>query len=153
MREPARRVRELARRKAQWVYDSLMAKGGAASPILAADTIVVLGRGKRKTILEKPRSRAEARRMLRALSGKWHRVYTGLCVMEGKGAIRTACEVSAVKIRRLSEKEIARIAARHMDKAGGYAAQDRRDSIVEKIRGDPANVVGLPIHLVRRMLR
>jgi septum formation protein len=61
--------------------------------------------------------------------------------------------VSLVKMRRLSEGEILRASKKHLDKAGGYAVQEEEDAFVERIVGDYDNVVGLPMRLVKRLLR
>ncbi len=117
--------------------------------VIGADTVVELdGR-----ILGKPADEAEARAMLRALSGRTHRVCTGVAVIGG-GEERTHAEVTHVRFRELSEREIAAYAAsgEPLDKAGAYAAQGKAALFVEGIEGDYFNVVGLPLCALGRML-
>ncbi|MEO8512891.1 MAG: Maf family protein [Ignavibacteria bacterium] len=113
--------------------------------ILAADTIVVTnGR-----VLGKPEDRADAVRMLRLLSGKSHKVYTGLVIIDSAtGSIFKTFEVTYVKFRKISMKEIEFYVkgGSPMDKAGAYGIQDDLGStFVEKISGDYFNIVGLPV--------
>lgn len=116
-------------------------------PVLGADTIVVCA-GK---ILGKPRNFSDAVGMLTLQSGRWQRVYTGVALVVG-GRIFTDLAVSKVKARRLGAARLRRLAAKHMDKAGAYAVQDRADPFVSRIVGDYDNVVGLPMRSVRRLL-
>jgi MAF protein len=117
--------------------------------VVSADTIVVLdGR-----ILGKPRSRAEARRMLRSLSGRTHTVITAVAMLDsrtGEGMVRHSA--SRVTMRRLSGREISSYVAtgKPMDKAGAYGVQDRM-KLVKRVRGDWFNVMGLPVRLFARM--
>ncbi|MBV9079648.1 MAG: septum formation protein Maf [Elusimicrobia bacterium] len=142
---PAAMVKLLALRKAKFV-----ARAHRGDVVLGADTTVYL-QGK---IIGKPRNPAHARRMLRALSGAWQKVYTGVAIA-WDGGKRTASEVavSSVKMRRLGETEIERASHKHLDKAGGYAVQEEEDAFVERIVGDYDNVVGLPMKAVKRLLR
>jgi septum formation protein len=118
--------------------------------VLGADTLVFLnGRA-----IGKPGSRNHARRMLKQLSGRWQRVYTGMAVVKDGGKWkRTAAAISSVKLRALSEADVERASAKHLDKAGAYAIQEKKDPFVEKIRGDRDNVEGLSMRVVRRLLR
>ena len=120
--------------------------------VLAADTVVALdGR-----VFGKPRDRADARRMLRALSGRTHRVYSGVCIIDGRNRRQwTDVRVSRVTFRRLSPADIDRYLdeARPWDKAGAYAVQDARTLIVDRIAGSLSNVIGLPLDVVERRLR
>ncbi len=113
--------------------------------IIGADTIVVIN-GK---ILGKPENKADAVRMLKFLSGKVHKVYTGLVILDSKtGNTYKTFEVTSVKFRKLSSKEIKFYVkgGSPMDKAGAYGIQDDLGStFVEKITGDYFNIVGLPI--------
>lgn len=118
--------------------------------IIAADTIVVASGG--REILGKPKTQAEARRMLKKLSGKWHTVLTGYCILplgiRGMSAPSVTRVISSsVKIRKLSNQEISGYVAtgEPMDKAGSYAAQGIGMALVESIRGSYTNVVGLPM--------
>lgn len=124
----------------------------AQARVLAADTIVVLGR----TVLGKPRDAADARRMLRLLSGRTHRVITGVAIARpgDPGSIRTASAVTRVTFRRLARAEIQRYVASGdpADKAGAYGIQNAAALFVTEIHGSWTNVVGLPMEIVYRLL-
>ncbi len=113
--------------------------------IISADTIVVLD----AEILGKPRTEAEAKKMLRKLSGKTHIVYTGFAVHNSvNDKTITDYEKTLVTFRKLGEKEIDNYikTGSPMDKAGAYGIQDDFGAVfVKKINGDYYNVVGLPI--------
>ena len=143
---PARLVEELSRQKA----DQAAALGAGDEVIIAADTVVALG----DRVLGKPRDGAQAREMLRALSGRTHTVYTGVTVRRGERSL-TGHEATLVTFRPLSEIEIEAYAAsgEPMDKAGAYGIQGRGGIFVEGIRGDYFNVVGLPLCRLAGMLR
>lgn len=118
--------------------------------MLAADTLVYIN----GHVVGKPRNPTHAVRILNELSGKWQKVYTGVAFVWLKQKIdKSSVAVSAVKMRRLSSEEITRVSHKHLDKAGGYAVQEKEDSFVEKIRGDYDNVVGLPMRIVKKYLR
>jgi septum formation protein len=118
--------------------------------VLGADTTVTID----NQILGKPIDAADADRMLRLLSGRTHRVITGVSVVT---ATRTevAAEVTGVRFLTLSEQEIAAYIAtgEPMDKAGAYAIQGRAARWIPRITGDYFNVVGLPLALVSTMLQ
>jgi septum formation protein len=117
--------------------------------VLGADTTVTID----GHILGKPQDPADAARMLRMLSGRTHRVITGVAVVT---AARTevAAEVTGVKFLTLSDEEIAAYIAtgEPMDKAGAYAIQGSAARWIPRIEGDYFNVVGLPIALVTTLL-
>ena len=119
------------------------------SLVLGADTIVLI-RGK---VLGKPRSRSDAARMLRLLSGRSHRVTTSVC-LAGPGFEDVRSETTQVTMRKLSEKEIRDYVAsgEPRDKAGAYAIQGLASRWISRIEGCYFNVVGLPVPLVYRML-
>ena len=121
-----------------------------ADAILGADTVVVID----DQILGKPADFADAARMLRLLSGRSHRVITGVCLVI-EGQCKTASETTTVTMSEISEQEIANYAATRepMDKAGAYAIQGIASRWIPRIEGDYSNVVGLPVALVHRMLR
>ena len=142
---PARMVEALSLRKAQ----AAAGRAGAEDLIIAADTVVALdGR-----VLGKPRDQEEAFAMLSALSGREHRVYTGVTVLRG-GQAATEHEETAVAFRALSPEEIRDYIAtgEPMDKAGAYGIQGVGALLVQGIRGDYCNVVGLPLFRLGRML-
>ena len=111
--------------------------------LLAADTVVGVGR----RILPKPELGEEAEDCLRLLSGRAHRVYTGIALMTPKGGLRTRLVETRVRFKRLSSEEIsAYVASREwMGKAGGYAIQGLAGTFVVKLVGSYTNVVGLPL--------
>ena len=141
-RNPRRLVAKLARLKALEV-----ARRHPAALVLGADTIVVCA----GEILGKPKNLKDAVRMITLQSGRWQRVYTGVALVRGR-RVYAEVAVSKVRARKLDVKKLARLAGKHMDKAGAYAVQDRRDPLVERIVGDRDNVVGLPMRCVRRLL-
>ncbi len=124
-------------------------RASAALQVLGADTTVTLD----NQILGKPENPADAARMLRLLSGRTHRVITGIAIVT---ATRTevAAEVTAVTFLTLSKKEIEEYIAtgEPMDKAGAYAIQGRAARWIPRIVGDYFNVVGLPLALVSTLL-
>ena len=121
--------------------------------VLGADTVVVIG-GHDGQLLGKPSDAADAARMLRLLSGREHRVITGVClVVNGQPSV--ASETTIVTMSEITDKEIAEYVAsgEPMDKAGAYAIQGIASRWIPRIEGDYSNVVGLPIALVYSMLR
>lgn len=136
---------QLAERKARSV-----ARRRPKDWVLGADTIVVC----RGEILLKPRDKKDSERILRLLNGRWQRVYTGVALALGGGkTIFKEAAVTKVLARKLPEKDLAKLIGKHMDKAGAYAVQDTRDPFIQKIEGDRDNVVGLPMRVVRRLLK
>ncbi len=144
--DPIAYVVRLAREKAQAAFDELRDPDAI---VLAADTTVTLD----DHILGKPEDAADAARMLRLLSGRTHRVITGVAVVTANGA-EVAAEVTGVRFLALSDKEIAAYVAtgEPMDKAGAYAIQGRAARWIPRIEGCYFNVVGLPLALVSTML-
>jgi len=110
--------------------------------VIAADTIVVC-EGK---VLGKPRDTADAKAMLRLLSGRDHQVMTGMCVIRGEKTV-TCTEVTDIHFRELSDQEIEAYVAtgEPMDKAGSYGIQGGAALFAEKMVGDYYNVMGLPV--------
>jgi septum formation protein len=117
--------------------------------ILAADTVVV-----GTEILGKPQTRFDAARMLRLLSNRTHQVITAVCLL-GDDFEDIRGETTTVHFTSMTDADIADYVAsgEPMDKAGAYAIQGGASKWVSKIEGDYNNVVGLPVDLVRRMLR
>jgi len=122
----------------------------ADETILAADTTVVLD----GAILGKPLDRADAVRMLGALSERRHEVITGVCLRSPQRTVREAC-VTAVWFAPMSAAEIEEYVASDepMDKAGAYGIQGVASRYIDRIEGSYTNVVGLPVALVYRLLR
>ncbi len=135
---PGELVEAISREKAA----ACAALEGPGPLIIAADTVVV----KDGTVLGKPHSEDEAGEMLRLLSGTGHEVYTGFTVRRGDRAV-TQSECTGVRFRELSDAEIDAYLAtgEPMDKAGAYGIQGRGALLVEGIRGDYFNVMGLPV--------
>jgi len=144
---PEEYAKRLAREKAQAVSHER-----PGETVLGADTIVVVD----SEVLEKPRDQADAARMLRLLSGRSHRVITGVCVIKAVSSIEDVrAATTEVWMRDLSEEEIKEYVAsgEPMDKAGAYAIQGIASRWIWKIVGCYFNVVGLPVPLVYRMLQ
>jgi len=118
--------------------------------VLAADTVVAVGR----RILPKAEVLDEAAQCLRLLSGRAHRVYTGICLVTPKEAFRQRLVESRVRFKRLSAEDLdAYLAAGEWrGKAGGYAIQGLAGSFVVKIVGSYTNVVGLPLYETLNLL-
>lgn len=120
--------------------------------VIAADTVVVCN----EMILGKPADGPDAERMLTLLSGKVHRVVTGLAVIDSAtGKTLTRMSVTQVWFRNLTPVEIASYVATRepLDKAGAYGIQGKGALLVDKIEGCYFNVVGLPLSLLGDMLR
>jgi septum formation protein len=115
---------------------------------LGADTIVVID----GQIAGKPIDAKDAARMLRALSGQWHEVLTGVTLARA-GQIVSDIASTRVKFAELSDAEIDWYVSTQepMDKAGAYAIQGHASLFIERIEGSYSNVVGLPAQLVYRM--
>ena len=142
---PADMVEKLSLRKAR----AAVGHFGPDGLVLAADTVVALD----GSVLGKPRDEDDAFAMLSALSGREHRVYTGVTVLRGDRAV-TRHEETAVTFRELSPDEIRGYIAtgEPMDKAGAYGIQGIGALLVSGIRGDYCNVMGLPVFLLGQIL-
>jgi septum formation protein len=166
--DPIAYVTRLAREKAQAVFNEIMGlpdpdyqtgkftktlandqRASAAPQVLGADTTVALD----DHILGKPESPTDAARMLRLLSGRTHRVLTGVALVTATST-EVAAESTAVQFLTLSDEEIDSYIAtgEPMDKAGAYAIQGRAARWIPRIEGCYFNVVGLPIALVSSLL-
>ena len=123
--------------------------------ILSADTIVYF----RRKIIGKPAHQKDAVRILGSLQGQWHEVYTGAAVLtikEGKIKKKVVLmEKSKVFIRPMSRKKILNYFKKinPLDKAGAYAIQSQRASIVQEVKGSFFNVAGLPVERLRKHLK
>lgn len=119
--------------------------------VLAADTIVALG----GQMLGKPESASQAAEFLRRLSGKTHRVISGLALLEsGSRKLWTGFDETMVEFKTLSDREIADYVAtgEPMDKAGAYAIQGLGGQFVSRYKGSWSNVVGLPLEKLEKAL-
>lgn len=127
---------------------SRKARAVSGARVLGADTAVCID----DRVLGKPANSDEAHDFLQALSGRWHDVYSGICLREGSRQ-RVAAACTRVAFRPLTEREIACYVAggEWRQRAGGYAIQGRGALLVEEIRGDFYNVVGLPVRELVRL--
>lgn len=119
--------------------------------VIAADTMVVLNR----KILGKPKNKKEARAMLQKLSAKEHRVITGIAVVDMKTkAFKQSAVTTKVKFRKLNQNLIEKYikSGEPQDKAGAYGIQGKGALLVESIKGDYFNVVGLPLNALNQLL-
>ena len=142
---PLLTARKLAQRKALKVW-----KEYKYSVVIGADTVVVLG----DKVFGKPKGEDQAFRMLKELSGKWHKVITAVCILS-EGFRRLFHDVAWVKFREITDEEIWEYikTGEPMDKAGAYAIQGFGAVFVEKIRGDFYTVMGLPVSKTYRVLK
>lgn len=118
--------------------------------ILASDTVVGVGR----RILPKTEDRQSAEHCLRLLSGRAHRVFTGVAVIDAEGLLRSRVSETRLKMKRLSEAEITDyLDSEEWDgKAGGYGIQGRAGAFIHHISGSYTGVVGLPVYETRNLL-
>jgi len=118
--------------------------------VVGADTIVAVG----EEILGKPKDKAQAAAMLRALSGRSHFVLTGVCLLKNGEEI-SFCQKTKVHFYPLSDEEIRAYidSGEPMDKAGAYGIQGLGCVLVESIEGDYFNVMGFPVARVVREIR
>lgn len=143
-------VERLAREKAAAGWAALAQRGLPKLPVLGADTAVVVD----DDILGKPADAADAHAILRRLSGRTHRVLTGVCLCGASGE-RAVVSATTVRFRVLSDAEIARYWAsgEPRDKAGAYGIQGLAAVFVEGIDGSYSGVVGLPLFETAQLLK
>ncbi len=143
---PRSLAKRLSREKAEKALASLSREEGweGDAYVLAADTVVAVGR----RILPKADLLDEASNCLRLLSGRSHRVYTGLCLITPAGKVRQRLVETRVRFKRLSREELESYLAsgEWRGKAGGYAVQGLAGTFVVKLVGSYTNVVGLPLY-------
>ena len=136
---PREHVRRLAQEKAQ-----LIAREYPQAWVLGADTIVVID----GLILGKPRNKPQAKEMLKKLSGREHKVFTGFTVTQVASKVSHSNVVqSTVKFKKIGAVELDWYIAcdEPYDKAGGYALQGKGAYFIKSIRGSYTNVIGLPL--------
>ncbi len=144
---PSRYAIRMARLKAEEA-----AKKRRTGTVVAADTIVVLG----NSILGKPADRADAGRMLRRLSGRWHEVISAVCLLDcSNGRRESMFSRTRVHFRRLSTAEMDWYlrSGEYRDKAGAYGAQGLASIFIDKIDGCFFNVVGFPVAAFEKLCR
>ena len=139
-------VATLSREKAQWIARQL----DGETLVIGADTVVV----RDGAALGKPKDAEDAVAMLLSLSGRDHQVCTGVTVCRGDRVL-TQVEETQVTFRTLTETEVRQYVStgEPMDKAGAYGIQGLGGLLVEGIRGDYSNVVGLPVCRLGQMLK
>ena len=147
---PASYVRRVTGLKLDAALDRLMRRRLPPAPVLCSDTTVALGR----TIYGKPRDDAEARRMLRELSGTTHRVLTAVAIAAGQRRLEALSD-SRVTFAPMSAAQVAAYVAsgEPMGKAGAYAVQGKAAAFIPKISGSYSGIMGLPMHETAQLLR
>lgn len=169
--DPESFVRALSFRKAKEVFDRLFAAGRRDFAVIGSDTVVAFQKeGETKpVIIGKPKDAEDAVRILSMLSGKTHRVFTGVsviadipdenaaaqCSIRKKAEIQTECSITEVTFETLSPDEIADYvnSGDPLDKAGSYGIQGPFGMFVREIRGNYFTVIGMPIPVLYKMLK
>ena len=169
--DPENFVRALSFRKAKDVFDRLFAAGRRDFAVIGSDTVVAFQKdGETKpVIIGKPKDAEDAVRILSMLSGKTHRVFTGVsviadipdenaaaqCSIRKKAEIQTECSITEVTFETLSPDEITDYvnSGDPLDKAGSYGIQGPFGMFVREIRGNYFTVIGMPIPVLYKMLK
>ncbi len=169
--DPESFVRALSFRKAKEVFDRLFAAGRRDFAVIGSDTVVAFQKeGETKpVIIGKPKDAKDAVRILSMLSGKTHRVFTGVsviadipdenaaaqCSIRKKAEIQTECSITEVTFETLSPDEITDYvnSGDPLDKAGSYGIQGPFGMFVREIRGNYFTVIGMPIPVLYKMLK
>lgn len=149
---PSERPRDHALRLAVGKRDAVIERLGSSDGyVLAADTVVACGR----RILPKAEDQETAERCLRLLSGRRHRVYTGVAVSAPDGRNNASVAMTTVMLKRLGSEQLMHYlqSGEWQVKAGGYGIQGRADAFVTAINGSYSNVVGLPLQTSADLLR
>ncbi|MEI6107582.1 MAG: Maf family protein, partial [Opitutae bacterium] len=144
--EPRAMVWHNAALKAEWV-----SVRHPEATVIGADTTVYVG----QTVLNKPANLAEARAMLRLLSGTRHTVYTGLAIRRQVDGLQLEMgAASEVTFKALDDATIELYLSRvhTLDKAGGYAIQEESDLIIAGYTGSLTNIIGLPVEEMKQLL-
>lgn len=155
-RDPGALCAQLARRKGEAVLEKLKADGTLTPEIviIASDTVVALQTGNEWEIFGKPKDESDARRMLSALSGRSHFVYSGIYLWSaGKGV--ASFDRTEVVFKAMTKEQIDGYIAsgEPFGKAGSYAIQGLAGAFIERTCGDYYTVVGLPVDEMRRLFR
>lgn len=148
---PRELARRLARAKAEAAREVARERDDMRdSMVLSADTVVAVGR----RILPKADLVEEAESCLRLLSGRTHRVYTGICLINAHGKLRQRLVESRVRFKRLSGKDVESYlsSGEWRGKAGGYAIQGLAGAFVVSLTGSYTGVVGLPLRETAALL-
>lgn len=146
----ARSAKHLAIKNAAFKAEAVAKKYFVEDIVIGADTIVTL-EGK---IFGKPKDKSDAKKMLRELAGKKHRVITGIAIYT-EGQCFTDAESTEVFFGEMTDEEIAEYVetGEPLDKSGSYALQGGAAKFIEKINGDWSNVVGLPLYRLRLLAK
>jgi septum formation protein len=142
---PRSLARRLSREKAEKAWAHLRDEDKPEDAfLLAADTVVAVGR----QVMPKAELLDEASQCLRMLSGRNHKVYTGLCLITPKGKMRQKLSETRVRFKRITSEEMESYLAsgEWRGKAGGYAIQGLAGTFVVRLVGSYTNVVGLPLY-------
>lgn len=142
---PRSLARRLSRGKAEKAFANMRSdEHPEGAFVLAADTVVAVGR----QVLPKAEQAEEALQCLRLLSGRNHKVYTGLCLVTPKGNVRQRVCETRVRFKRITSEEMEAYVAsgEWRGKAGGYAIQGLAGTFVVRLVGSYTNVVGLPLY-------
>ncbi len=144
--EPVERSAELARLKAK----DIAAKNPGAV-VIGCDTLVVASDG---TLLEKPRSPADAKRMIALQSGKTSVVHSALCVIDAKGKAHEGVSSSDVTFKKLSDKDMEWWIGTGLwkDRSGAFQIDGLGQLMIADIKGDWTSIVGLPVFLLGRLM-
>ena len=181
--DPESFVRALSFRKAKEVFDRLFAAGRRDFAVIGSDTVVAFQKegGTKPVIIGKPKDAKDAVHILSMLSGKTHRVFTGVsviaditdenaaaqcsirekaeiqteCSIQEKAEIQTECSITEVTFETLSPDEITDYvnSGDPLDKAGSYGIQGPFGMFVREIRGNYFTVIGMPIPVLYKMLK
>ena len=142
--KPSQYVKRMAKEKAIAV-----AGKHAGEVVLASDTVIVTG----TKIIQKAHSDDEQREVMKLLSGKAHRVLTGVCVINRQGKVALRLNVNKIKMKHLSKQEIDEYVASHeWQGCAGYKIEGMMGGFVEKLVGSYSGVVGLPLYEARSLL-
>ena len=145
--KPSANVENIAYQKALAVADKNLNR-----TVIGADTVVCLN----DKIIGKPKDKDDARKTLLMLSGSWHEVYTGVCIInQQRNVLEKFYVKTKVKFSDITETEIEEyiLTGEPLDKAGSYGIQGQGSKFIEKIEGDYYNVVGLPINALYNKLK
>jgi septum formation protein len=147
---PSAYVQRVTRLKVQAAIARLKTRGLPPAPVLCSDTTVALGR----SIYGKPQDAQDAKRMLRELSGKTHRVLTAVALAKGKN-LEEKLSISRVEFAWIAPKIIAKYVAsgEPMGKAGAYAIQGGAAAFIKSIHGSYSGIMGLPLFETAQLLQ
>lgn len=140
----------LSEQKAKEVFD----KTTGDRIVIGSDCMVFA----KNRILGKPKNDKDAFGMIKLISGSWHKVVTGLCVIVEKNGIQkiyNTHDVTKVKFKKISDETINDYLTKgdHIDKAGAYAIQGKSGMYIDKINGNLSTVVGIPTHKLYEILK